>query len=94
MDRRNDKIYVRRFRMLNLVKGHKIEDFFELHEIERVDNFVTAWDTFSQDTPGQSERYDFNGKTVFDLPEELKEWGIYRRNKNRVKEVLLWRLVQ
>ena len=43
----------------------------------KVDNLVTAWDTFSQDTPGQSERYDFNGKTVFDLPEALKEWGIY-----------------
>lgn len=38
---------------------------------------VTAWDTFSDDTPGQAERYDYNGKSVYDLPDVLKDWGIY-----------------
>ena len=52
-------------------------DFFEAHEIEKTDHLITAWDTFTRETPGQSRRYDYNGKNVFDLPEELKEWGIY-----------------
>ena len=52
-------------------------DFFEAHEIEKTDHLITAWDTFTTETPGQSRRYDYNGKNVFDLPEELKEWGIY-----------------
>lgn len=55
----------------------KYNDFFEAHEIEKVENLITAWDTFSDDTPGQAERYDYNGKTVYDLPEELKDWGMY-----------------
>ena len=53
------------------------DDFYEPHEIQKVDNLITAWDTFTKETPGQSERYDCSGKSVYDLPEELKEWGIY-----------------
>lgn len=37
----------------------KYNDFFEAHEINRVSQLVTAWDTFSDDTPGQAERYDY-----------------------------------
>lgn len=74
-----DEIMLDKYNLVNIYSQHieEYEDFFEPHEVEKVDNLVTAWDTFSQDTPGQSERYDFNGKTVFDLPEALKEWGIY-----------------
>ena len=51
--------------------------FFEPHEIEKTDNLITAWDTFSVNAPGVSERYEDDGKTVFDIPEQFKEWGIY-----------------
>lgn len=53
------------------------DGFYEFHGIEKVEKLTTAWDTFTQETPGRSERCDCNGKSVFDLPEELKEWGIY-----------------
>ena len=53
------------------------DDFYEAHEIKKVENLITAWDTFTKDTSGQSERCDCNGKSVYDLPDELKEWGIY-----------------
>lgn len=55
----------------------KYNVFFEAHEIHRVSQLVTAGDTFSNDKPGQAERYECNGKTVYDLPDDLKEWGIY-----------------
>ena len=38
---------------------------------------MTAWKTFSKTSPGISEIYESNGKAVYDLPEELAEWGIY-----------------
>ena len=38
---------------------------------------MTAWDTFSKTSPGISEIYESNEKNVYDLPEELAEWGIY-----------------
>lgn len=46
-------------------------------ELLKKSQLVTAWDTFSDDTPGQAERYDYNGKSVYDLPDVLKDWGIY-----------------
>ena len=55
----------------------KFNDFFESHNIQFVEELVTAWKTFSKTSPGISEIYESNGKTVYDLPEELAEWGIY-----------------
>lgn len=52
-------------------------DFFEAHGIEKVESLITAWDTFSDATPGQAERCDYEGKSVYDLPEELEDWGMY-----------------
>lgn len=55
----------------------KYEDFFPAHNIPKVDECLTAWNTFSEDTPGECSRIDLNGKDVFDLVEELSQWGIY-----------------
>jgi len=55
----------------------KFNDFFEPHNIQFVEELVTASETFSETSPGISEIYESNGKTVYDLPEELAEWGIY-----------------
>lgn len=55
----------------------KFNDFFEPHNIQFVEELVTAWNTFSKTSLGISEIYESNGKTVYDLPEELAEWGIY-----------------
>lgn len=55
----------------------KFNDFFEPHDIQFVEELVTAWGTFSKTSPGISEIYESNGKTVYDLPVELAEWGIY-----------------
>ena len=55
----------------------KFNDFFEPHNIKFVEELVTACETFSETSPGISEIYESNGKTVYDLPEELAEWGIY-----------------
>ena len=55
----------------------KFYDFFEPHNIQFVEELVTASETFSETSPGISEIYESNGKTVYDLPEELAEWGMY-----------------
>lgn len=52
-------------------------DFFDVHEIPRVDSLITAWNTFSKEHPGVSEKYTICGKSVYDIPEQFKEWGIY-----------------
>ena len=63
----------------------KYESFFTEHDIPKTDNLITAWDTFSEDYPGSSEKYELNGETVFDIPERFKDWGMYfaeRREEN------------
>ena len=51
--------------------------FFMAHEIPHVNGLVTAWDTFTASTPGESTRYEVKGKSVFDIPEQFKDWGMY-----------------
>lgn len=75
----HDEIMLGRYNVVEIYSRNlsAFDSFFEAHGIFRAENIVTAWDTFTRDTPGQSERYDYNGKSVYDLPEELKDWGIY-----------------
>lgn len=55
----------------------KYKDFFSAHNIMEVDECLTAWETFSQDVPGECSRIEIDGKTVYDLIPELSQWGIY-----------------
>lgn len=53
------------------------QNFFEEHGIEKTDKLVTAWDTFNYENPGQCYIVEVDRKSVYDLPKELKDWGIY-----------------
>ena len=74
-----DEIMVGHYNVLTIYsqKLDDFEGFYEMHEIEKKDDIVTAWDTFTKDTPGQSLRYELDGKTVFDIPDLLKDLNIY-----------------
>ena len=52
--------------------------FMADHEITKREHIVTAWDTFSQEHPGSSERIDTDGKDIFSIPEMFADWGIYK----------------
>jgi hypothetical protein len=51
--------------------------FFAPHKIEPAEKFITAWDIISPENPGHCGRYELYGKTVFDIPGMLRDWGIY-----------------
>lgn len=74
-----DEIMIKKYNCLTIYsnKISKYDGFFETHDINRDNNLLTAWDTFSEKTPGISEMIKINGKSVYDIPEELKDWGIY-----------------
>lgn len=38
---------------------------------------MTAWQTFSDEHYGECSRIDTDGKSVYDIPEMLKDRGIY-----------------
>lgn len=74
-----DEIMFGKYNVLTIYSQNieKYSDFFDAHEIERTENLKTAWDTFSEKTPGVSERYEVNGKSVYDIPKLFESWGIY-----------------
>lgn len=51
---------------------------FNSSGITETDNLITAWDYFTHDNPGESQLYEKNGKTIYDVVEALKEIGMYK----------------
>ena len=59
-------------------RAEKYAVLFENAGIPKVQKLVTAWDTFTQDTPGECALLTArNGKTIYDMVETLKEAGLY-----------------
>lgn len=75
----HDEIMFGKYNVLKIYSENieEYKDFFEEHDIERTDNLITAWDTFSADNPGESDLYEINGRSVYDIPQQLKKWGMY-----------------
>lgn len=57
----------------------KYREFMSSFGIEKTDVLVTAWDTFDQSHPGECTKYisKKTGKTIYDIPEAYKEYGMY-----------------
>ena len=74
-----DEILIGYYNVVSIYTSNKerYDGFFEAHEINQVETLLTAWDTFSQETPGESEIVVTDGKRVYDIPEMFKDWGIY-----------------
>ena len=46
-------------------------------DIPREEKIKTAWQNFTHETPGTTSAISIDGKTVYDVLEELKEYGLY-----------------
>lgn len=46
--------------------------------MEPTGHLVTAWDTFSEEKPGATERLEIAGQTVPDMIKELCKIGMYK----------------
>lgn len=57
--------------------AEKYDGFFEAHSIFETADLKTAWGFFTYDSPGDSFLYKHEGKTVYDLVEHLKQYGLY-----------------
>ena len=55
----------------------KYHDFFEELEIPYAAELDTAWDYFTDETPGDSFALTFDGVDIYGLVEHLKQYGLY-----------------
>ncbi len=84
----HEEILLGRYNILTVYTAEpsKYETFFGDWGIEKVEKLVTAWDTFDREHPGECSRYEADGKTIFDIPEAFKDFGLYfaeRRGENQ-----------
>ncbi len=75
----NNEIMVGKYNLVSIFEKKQgyFDDFFEVHDIQPVKQLITAWDTFTKECPGESERVVTDGKDIYDIPEMFKDWGIY-----------------
>jgi len=62
-----------------ILKGDAKYHFLKryLKNIKQTENLVIAWDTFSEESPGVSKKIELDGKDVYSIIEDFKDWGIY-----------------
>jgi hypothetical protein len=62
----------------------RYRDFLSDFEIAQTDTLITAYDTFDPDHPGECTIYvsEETGKTVYDIPNTFKKYGMYLYEEN------------
>lgn len=82
-----DEIGVGKYNIVTIFAqgNNSYDDLFGKFDITETKKLVTAWDTFTSETLGRSEKISIDGKDVYSFIEDFKAWGLYfaeRREDN------------
>ena len=67
-----------RFSLYNNGDDINYRKIFLQENISESKNLISAWDLFTEENPGVSEKYeDAQGRTIYDIVDVLKEEGLY-----------------
>ncbi len=74
-----DEIIVGKYNVVKIYsyENRSYDDLFEKLEVPQTTNLITAWDTFTVDSPGISDIFELNGKDVYSIIDDFKEIGLY-----------------
>ncbi len=75
----HDEIFIGKYNVVKIYSSNKImvENLFKKHNIPLTENLKTAWDTFSENSPGDCIAIEIDGLTSYDLVDKLKVLGLY-----------------
>lgn len=75
----NDEIMVGKYNVVTISCKEKntYMNLFRKNDINQTEKLITAWDTFSKEFHGVSEKIELNGKDVYSIIDDFKAWGIY-----------------
>ncbi len=59
-------------------KTEILTELFDECNIPRVKEIVSAWNLLSDENPGVRRHYEFEGKDVYVLLEQMEELGLYK----------------
>ena len=60
------------------------DNFFQIHNLNRVTDLKSAWDFFTPECPGESFLYEYKGNNIYDIIEYLKQYGLYFAERREV----------
>ena len=74
-----DEMFVMKYKLVDLYcrQPQKYFDLMELYGVARTDKLLTVWDTFSNETPGQSRRVRMDGLDCYEVHAALVKEGMY-----------------
>ncbi|MCL2843750.1 MAG: hypothetical protein FWE28_09920 [Oscillospiraceae bacterium] len=74
-----DEIYVQKYKITSIFSNHPATyiDFLKGYGFVETDNLITAWDTFSHETPGEVRSIEVDGTDIFDAYDEFVKLGMY-----------------
>jgi hypothetical protein len=75
-----DELFIQKYKITNIY-SKEIKQYIYLMDkygISKTDHLLTAWDTFSQEHPGECSKVTIHKKDMYDVVELLKEQGMYR----------------
>ena len=74
----NFEIFISKYNVVSIYGDHeKNDEILKMSNINKLDQFITAWETFSQNSPGETIVNIKNGKDVNFLLNKYKQYGIY-----------------
>lgn len=72
-----EEIYILEYNETAVYGGESFERIFKSLNIPNEENYKSLWDNFSTETPGECRMVEIDGETVYDIPENLKNAGMY-----------------
>ena len=75
----NDEIFIQKYKVISIYCDEPIKyiEFLKKYGLIQTDNLLTAWGTFSHETPGEVRKIEVDGIDVYDIYDELVKMGLY-----------------
>ena len=75
----NDGVYVQKYKIASIYSRTPANyiEFLKRYGLTRTDNLLTVWDTFSQESPGETRRIEIGKIDIYNVCDELVKKGMY-----------------
>lgn len=75
----NEEMFIQKYKLIDIFCSNPSVyfDLLNKYGTKQTDNLVTAWDTFSLETPGETKLIKVNDRSVYDVYDELIKMGMY-----------------
>lgn len=75
-----DELFIQKYKIVGIYSKeiNKYIHLMDKYGISETNHLITAWDTFSQEHPGECSKVTINKRDIYDVVESLKEHGMYR----------------